>query len=46
MPISIAPLNGQSSSKKGTFDENRYIADFRIDAHNFLPAPREFENPE
>jgi hypothetical protein len=24
MPISIAPLNGQSSSKKGTFDEKRY----------------------
>jgi hypothetical protein len=24
MPISIAPLNGQSSSKKGTFDDKRY----------------------
>jgi hypothetical protein len=25
MPTSIAPSNGQSSSKKGTFDENRHI---------------------
>jgi hypothetical protein len=25
MPISIAPLNGQSSSKKGAFDEKRHM---------------------
>jgi hypothetical protein len=37
MPISVAALNGQSSSKKGTFDEKRYT--FRQDTHLHIKAP-------